>query len=79
MKVEFIEHALERMKERSITEEEVIKAISEPDYVGKGYGGREVAQKLIDGKLLRVVYKRHGDKIIVITAYKTSKVEKYLR
>ncbi|WP_457550515.1 DUF4258 domain-containing protein [Archaeoglobus sp.] len=79
MKIKFIEHALERMKERGITKEEVIKAISEPDYVGKGYGEREVAQKLIDGKLLRVIYERHGDEIIVITAYKTSKVEKYLR
>ncbi len=79
MKIKFIEHALERMKERGITKDEVINAISKPDYVEKGYGGREVAQKLIDGKLLRVIYERHGDEIIVITAYKTSKVEKYLR
>ncbi len=79
MKIKFIEHALERMKERGITEDEVINAISEPDYVGKGYGDREVAQKLINGKLLRVIYEKHGDEIIVITAYKTSKVEKYLR
>lgn len=79
MKIKFIEHALERIKERGITKDEVIDAISEPDYVGKGYGGREVAQKLTDGKLLRVIYEKHGDEIIVITAYKTSKVEKYLR
>lgn len=79
MKIKFIEHALERMKERGITKDEVINAINEPDYVGKGYGNREVAQKLIDGKLLRVIYEKHGDEIVVITAYKTSKVEKYLR
>lgn len=79
MKITFIEHALERMKERRITKDEVINAISEPDHVGKGYGGREVSQKHIDGKLLRVIYERHGDEIVVITAYKTSKVERYLR
>ncbi len=67
------------MKERGITKEEVVKAINEPDYAGKGYGGREVAQKLIDGKLLRVIYEKQGEEITVITAYITSKVEKYLR
>ncbi len=79
MEIIFIEHALERMKEREISKELVINAIRNPDSVDQGYGGRKVAQKCINGKLLRVIYEEHEDKIIVITAYITSKVGKYLR
>jgi len=79
MEIIFIEHALERMKERGISKNLVINAIRYPDSVDHGYGGRKVAQKCIDGKLLRVIYEEHKDKIIVITAYITSKVGKYLR
>ncbi len=74
----FIPHALERIKERGIPEGLVIEALTHPDEAVDGYFGRKVAQKAIDGKLIRVIYEEHGDKIIVITAYITSKVDKYL-
>ncbi|NJE08907.1 DUF4258 domain-containing protein [Thermococcus sp. M39] len=75
----FIPHALERMKERGISKELVVEALANPDKVGEGYFGRKVAQKVIDGKLIRVIYEEHEDSIIVITVYITSKVDKYLR
>lgn len=58
MEIIFIEHALERMKERRISKELVINAIRNPDRVDHGYGGRKVAQKCINGKLLRVYIRR---------------------
>ncbi len=77
--VVFIPHALERVNERGISKELVIEALTNPDKVGEGYLGRKVAQKNMDGKLIRVIYEEHEDKIIVITAYITSKIDKYLR
>ncbi|MBO8175060.1 MAG: DUF4258 domain-containing protein [Thermococcus sp.] len=75
----FIPHALERMNERGISKDLVIGALTNPDKVEEGHFGRKVAQKNIDGKLIRVIYEEHEDEIIVITAYITSKVDKYLR
>ncbi|WP_457754600.1 DUF4258 domain-containing protein [Thermococcus sp.] len=77
--VVFIPHALERMNERGISKELVVETLTNPDKVGEGYLGRKVAQKNMDGKLIRVIYEEHEDKIIVITAYITSKIDKYLR
>ena len=57
----------------------MIDAINDPEHVDQGYGGRKVAQKIINRKLLRVIYEEHEDRIIIITAYTTSKIEKYLR
>ena len=51
MEVIFIEHALGRMEERGISKN---NTIGNPDSVDHGYGGRKVAQKYIDEKLLRV-------------------------
>ncbi|AHF81385.1 DUF4258 domain-containing protein [Thermococcus paralvinellae] len=52
----FIPHALERMKERGISETLVVEALTNPDEAIEGYFGRKVAQKVIDGKLIRVIY-----------------------
>ncbi len=52
----FIQHALDRQKERA-----------------------KIAQKLINGRLLRIVYDEEEESIVVISAYSTSKVGKYLR
>jgi len=39
---------------------------------------RKIAQRFIDGKLIRIVYEEEPEKIIVVTAYKTSKINKYI-
>ncbi len=79
MKIIFIEHALERMRKRDIKKEVIIKVIKNPDNVVYGYGNRKVAQKLVDERLLRVIYEEQEEKIVVVTVYITSKVDKYLR
>ena len=80
MKIEIIKIAKEKIKRRGIKEEWIIKTIENPDQTVRGYGNREVAQKIceIDGrkKLLRVIYE---NKYVVITAYLTSQINKYWR
>lgn len=75
----FIPHALDRLKERGISKELVIEIIRTPDNVDIESERRKIAQKLIKGKLLRVVYDDEEESIVVISAYGTSKVHKYLR
>ncbi|NJE62116.1 DUF4258 domain-containing protein [Thermococcus sp. 21S7] len=78
MEIRFIPHALERIEERGIPGELVEEAILNPDSVLKGYSGRKVAQKRLNGKMIRVIYEEAlNGVVVVITAYITSKVRKY--
>lgn len=77
MAIKYIPHALERMKERGISRELVEEVLLSPDNTLEGYFGRKVAQKRINGKLIRVVYEEKEDEVLVITAYITSKIRKY--
>jgi len=69
MKIEFSEHAEQQLKRRKITREVVKKAIQNFEEKIASYRKRELLQIRIDGKLLEVVTKKEGQKIIVITAY----------
>lgn len=81
MNIEIILIAVKKLQKRKIRQEWVVGAVKSPDQVVDGYGGREVAQKkrIIDEKeyLIRVVYERNNDKVVVITAHMTSQVERY--
>jgi len=82
MDFKYTKHALVSLEERHIEKNMVEKTISSPDKVFKRKGGREVAQKLYPRSnkdfLLRVIYIRRENFITVITAYWTSKIDKYL-
>jgi len=69
----FIRHALDRLEERGISKDLVIEIIRDPDDVDLESERRKIAQKLIKGKLLRIVYDDEGELIVVISAYRTSK------
>ena len=74
----FAQHALDRMDERGITKELVIYILNHAESIDSNDEKRKVAQRFIDGKLLRVIYEDETDEIIVITVYKTSKISKYI-
>jgi len=74
----FVQHALDRMDERGITKELVIDILNHAESIDSNDEKRKVAQRFIDGKLLRVIYEDETDAIIVITVYKTSKISKYI-
>ncbi|WP_048150730.1 DUF4258 domain-containing protein [Palaeococcus ferrophilus] len=75
--IKYIPHALERMRERGIRRELIEEAIESPDSVTEGYLGRKVAQKRLNGKVIRVIYEEEDEDVVVVTAYVTSKVRKY--
>ena len=72
----FTKHALERMKQRAITRDEVIQALSTAKVRSIDSLGHSIAQIESNGKIMRVFFVEREDNIIVITVYKTSK-EKY--
>ena len=78
MPIKFTKHALERMKIRGITKEEIIDAIHNPEKELKDSFGNIIAHKLKKKILLRIFYYNKEGSKIVITAYKTSKIDKYL-
>ncbi len=72
----FTKHALERMRQRSITRDEVVLVLAKSDESLTDRSGHSIAQMERNGKILRVFFTERDDNIIVITVYKTSK-EKY--
>ena len=74
----FVHHALDRMKERCINEDEVIAALNHPDDIECRDEKRKIAQRFIEGRLLRVMYEEEEDTITVVTVYRTSKSNKYI-
>ena len=81
MEIKYTEHAIANLEERKIEKDVVEELLRHPQQVIKGKGDMGVAQSIFQraGKdfLLRVVYKREGEIIKVITTYRTSKIEKY--
>ena len=73
----FTKHVLERMKQRGITKEEILQALSETESPMLDAFGHYVAQKPIHGKILRVFFQKRGNDTYVITAYLTSKIKKH--
>ncbi len=75
-RIRYTLHALERMAQRGISKEEVEGCIKSPDQAIRGEVVRAI--KDIGDKALVVVYRLEGDYALVITAFKSSKREKYL-
>ena len=81
--IEIIPLARRKMGGRGIPEEWVIDVPQNPDQIVPGYAGRRVAQKRIEvaGRLalLRVIHEEFPDRIVVVTAYLTSAIDRYWR
>lgn len=77
----FSRHASERIKDRGISEEKIVLTLVNPDRIDKESECMWIYQKLflIDGKkyLIRAFVNVCKDPTLIITAYKTSKIDKY--
>ena len=73
----FTIHALERIKSRRISRNDVISCIENPDRTLK-LNGIFRAVKREDDKVLVAIYRKSNNDIVVITAYKSTKKRKYL-
>ena len=77
----FSEHAVERMRSRKISDSEIRIAINNPDNVIQETNCKTVYHKILSEKgskiLIRVFMNTCKDPKLIITAYKTSKIDKY--
>ena len=77
-------HALKNLADREIDREEAEKTVNGPALTVAGHGNRTVFLRKYHDRvlgqemLLCVVTEQHGDEVVVVTVYKTSKIEKYL-
>ena len=82
MDYRFTAHAREEMKRRGIPEFLVHLVLTKPDQVADSGPDRQILQSLVemDGKpfLLRVIVER-DDPLIVVTVYRTSRINRYWR
>ena len=85
MKVTFTPHALFEMHRRDLTEAIVKNVIDHPDQSWEIQKGRYLYQKCVTmgvpvkEYLVRAFVDTDRDQIEVVTAYRTSKIEKYWR
>ncbi|MBI5789623.1 MAG: DUF4258 domain-containing protein [Candidatus Schekmanbacteria bacterium] len=84
-KIIFTEHALLEMRRRSIDRELVANSVINPQQTLPAKNNRLIIHnQYVDAEqnrnmLLRIVIEKIDQSIIIITAYKTSKIEKYWR
>jgi len=76
LKKRYTFHAMERMRQRGISREEVEACLNDPDRIIEDEEYKCV--KKPNDKALIVVYRMEAGAITVITAYYTSKLYKYL-
>lgn len=74
MKLRLTNHFRYRMEERGISIDHVKKAMLGPDKTESCGEGKKVARKLIEGKVLEVVYFKEAfrdkkDEYVIVTAY----------
>ena len=81
--IQFSNHAEIQMNERNIDKAMVLKTLKKPLQIFLSKNNRKIAQKIfkIEDKdfLLRVIYEDCNNIIMVITAYLTTKIKKFVR
>ena len=76
MHIIYTKHAEDRLKARGIDKVEVERAIESPDELVENEVF--IAHRFLNGKMLRVIFRKTSNSYIVITAYITYK-ERYSR
>lgn len=69
MEIEFSEHAKQQLTRRRIGQQLVKDVVQNPQKVLPSFRERELFQRRINDRILEVVTKQEGKKVIVITAY----------
>ncbi|MCD6247241.1 MAG: DUF4258 domain-containing protein [Candidatus Diapherotrites archaeon] len=75
-KIRITKHAMERMEKYGISEALVIETLKRPKVLIEGYAGRKIAQRKLNSYVLRVVFEKKRNEIVVITVYKARR-ERY--
>ncbi len=79
----YSEHAKNQLVERKISIQLIEKILLEPQQILEVKSNRKIAHRVfkIDNQnfLLRVIFEDYGTRLEVITAYLTTKIDKYWR
>jgi hypothetical protein len=73
----FSEHARQQMAIRQLTEDDVLAVLRAPEEILPVREGRVVAQTLLAGYLVRVFVDVDRSPPEVVTAYRTSRIDRY--
>jgi len=76
MKIRITRHAKERIEKYGLNKKQVLDCVKNPDIKIKGENERKIAQKRLNGYVLRVIYEINENIYIVVTTYK-AKRERY--
>jgi hypothetical protein len=83
IKILYSEHAKQQLNERNISCQLIEKTLLEPQQTLKGKNDRKIAHRIFQIKgqnfLLRVIYEDFGNQLEIVTAYLTTKIDKYWR
>ena len=83
--VRWAPHALKNLADREIDHGEADRTLVAPEFVVPGQPGRKVYMRryfdrtLQREMLLRVIVEETTDEIVVVTIYKTSQIDKYVK
>ena len=82
LKIVFSKHTIYQLKERNIPIKEIRKYLKNPDKIIKQYSNRFRALKklkiLDKNYLLIIIFDKINSNIEIVTAFRTSKIRKYL-
>lgn len=67
--IRYIDHALQKLKERKVSKEHVLEILTNPDKVLPARLGRKRAIKNLAGRIIHVIYEEHEDHFLVVTIY----------
>ena len=70
MLIFFTRHAKERMERYDLTESQIRNCLTFAEIVLDGENNRKIAQKRLNGYVLRVIFEVQNDTYLVITTYK---------
>ncbi len=65
----FTNHALLKLKQRNLTKEKVIQTVENPDEIMLTYGERNAVLKKFGKLYLKVVFRKDGKDVIIITQH----------
>lgn len=70
----FTQHALLKLQQRNIKKNLVIKTLNEPDTTFATYGDRVASFKKFGKLYLKVIFRKEGRNIVVITQHWVEKI-----
>lgn len=79
--IHFIDYASLRLRKRDISKSEVLKTLTHPDRLIRQTANRFLAYRLLTlagRQYLSIIIFEKNDKTTIITAFRTSKIQKYL-